>query len=103
MKSKHRAKPKPPTVTGQAGWPVVSAAYAKLKFADLLKAVERGETVTIQRYNKPVAKLSPAREEIYTDRKLGFLKGLVEVVDPDWEKHLTLTDEELDQLSKATY
>jgi prevent-host-death family protein len=47
----------------QAVSPVVSAAYAKSKFGDLLKAVERGETVTIERYNRPVAKLSPAQEK----------------------------------------
>lgn len=102
MKSKHRAKPKLPKVTVQASPSVVSAAYAKLKFADLLKAVERGETVTIQRYNKPIAKLSPA-EEAPIKREFGFLKGLVEIVDPDWDKKTTLSEEEIQAFGKANY
>jgi prevent-host-death family protein len=101
MKSKHRTKPKSPNAAVQAGSPVVSAAYAKLKFADLLKAVERGETVTIHRYNRPIAKLSPA--EVPVNRQFGFLKGLVEIVDPDWDKKQTLTKEEIDALGKANY
>jgi prevent-host-death family protein len=83
--------------------PVVSAAYAKSKFGDLLKAVERGETVTIERYNRPVAKLSPAEEQTGAGLKFGFLKDVITILDPDWEKHLKLTDEEIEQLSQATY
>jgi prevent-host-death family protein len=82
---------------------VVSAAYAKSKFGDLLKAVERGETVTIERYNRPVAKLSPAQEKAPTRFKFGFLKGLIEVLDPDWDKKATLSDEEIEELGKANY
>lgn len=103
MKSKYRAKPKTAAVATPTGSAVVSAAYAKLKFADLLKAVERGETVTIERYNRPIAKLSPAKEEVPIKREFGFLKGLVEIVDPDWDKKPTFTDEEINALGKANY
>ena len=103
MKAKPGAKRKVAKPHLQTGAPVVSAAQAKLRFADLLKAVERGETVTIERYNRPVAKLSPVQEENPPDLKFGFLKGVIKILDPEWEKHLKMTEEELDRLSKATY
>jgi len=49
----------------------VTAAFAKAHLPDLLKAVERGKSVTISRYRKPVAVLSPAPEAAKPKRKLG--------------------------------
>jgi prevent-host-death family protein len=103
VKPKHTGKRKTVKQSTQLSSPVVSAAYAKLKFADLLKAVERGQTVTIERYNRPVAKLSPVQDELRPDFKFGFLKDVIKIVDPDWEKKLKRTEEEIDEVSKATY
>jgi prevent-host-death family protein len=99
VKQKHSAAPK---TAGKltASSPVVSAAHAKLKFADLLKIVESGGTVTIERYNKPIAKIVPAGN--LPDREFGFFEGLT-ILDPDWDKKPTLTDDEIDQLSEANY
>ena len=35
----------------------VTAAHAKANLSELLKAVEKGETIEITRYNKPIATL----------------------------------------------
>jgi prevent-host-death family protein len=39
----------------------MTAAEASRRFADLLDAIERGETVTITRGHRPVAEIRPAR------------------------------------------
>ena len=101
MQTKHRAKPKTAKLNLKTSSPVVSAAQAKSKFADLLKAVERGETVTIQRYNRPIAKLTPVQEESPAEFKFGFLKGVVTILDPNWEKYLKRTEQEIEADSKA--
>lgn len=41
----------------------VQASVAKAQFAELLKDVERGETVVITRHGKPVAKLVPQQAD----------------------------------------
>lgn len=81
----------------------VSAAEAKAHFGELLRAIERGETVTIERYNKPFAKLVPANAGRKRPPLVGFFDGVVTVLDPDWAKKPTLTDEEIDRLSDANY
>jgi prevent-host-death family protein len=45
----------------------VTATEASRHFSDLLDAVERGETVTIMRGNRPVAEISPARRRTGAD------------------------------------
>jgi prevent-host-death family protein len=40
----------------------VAASEAKTKFGELLDAAERGETVTITRHGRPVARLVPDEE-----------------------------------------
>ena len=67
----------------------VTSAYAKANFPELLKAVEKGETVQITRYNKPVASLVPYTALPDTQPKLGTAPSSVKVVDPDWAKPLT--------------
>ena len=81
----------------------VSAAQAKAHFGELLRAIERGETVTIERYNKPFAKLVPANIPGKRPSLVGFFDGVITVLDPNWAKKPTLTDEEIDQLSEANY
>ncbi|MBV9083149.1 MAG: type II toxin-antitoxin system prevent-host-death family antitoxin [Acidobacteriaceae bacterium] len=79
----------------------VSAAYAKANLAELLNAVERGKTVTISRYNKPVANLVPAKAAEKRKPKFGTLKGKVKIVDP----HVfdPMTDEEVDAFIEGRY
>lgn len=45
----------------------VTATEASRHFSDLLDAVERGETVTIMRGNRPVAEIGPARRRTGAD------------------------------------
>jgi prevent-host-death family protein len=45
----------------------VTAYEAKTHLPRLIRAVERGETVTITRYGKPVAKLSPIQDQKRAD------------------------------------
>ncbi|MFL6463070.1 MAG: type II toxin-antitoxin system Phd/YefM family antitoxin [Bryobacteraceae bacterium] len=67
----------------------VTSAYAKANLPELLKTVERGETVQITRYNKPVASLVPYTASQDTRPKLGTAPSSVKIVDPDWAKPLT--------------
>lgn len=76
-----------------ASSPIVSAAQAKTKFADLLRLVEAGGTVTIERYNKAVAKIVPAGDP--PKREFGFWDGRVKF-NPDWNKEPLFTEEEID-------
>ena len=41
----------------------VGAYEAKTRFAELLREVERGETVIVTRHGLPIARLSPMRDE----------------------------------------
>lgn len=63
----------------------VSASYAKANLPELLDAVERGQTISISRYNKRIAELGPPRNRVKrAARKFGTLKGKVRVIDPNW-------------------
>ena len=67
----------------------VTAAYAKANLPELLKAVQDGETVTISRYNKPLADLVPsAKIAPRPIPKFGTGKG-VKIVDPNWARATT--------------
>jgi len=72
----------------------VTAAYAKANLPELLKRVQRGERVTISRYNKPVAQMVPPPPEERPVPKFGTGKGKVKIVNPNWAK--PMTDEEVD-------
>ncbi len=73
----------------------VTAAYAKANLPELLKAVENGESVTISRYNKPIADLVPSRKAERPIRKFGTGTGQKIVIDPNWDKAIE-TEEELE-------
>ena len=45
----------------------ITATEASRHFSDLLDAVERGETVTIMRGNRPIAEIGPARRRTGAD------------------------------------
>ena len=56
----------------------VQASVAKAQFAELLDAVERGETVVITRHGKPVARLVPD-EEARQERVRQAIEGIKEL------------------------
>jgi prevent-host-death family protein len=78
----------------------VTAAYAKANLPELLKAVERGERVTISRYNTPIADLVPTTAASKPARKFGTGKGRNLIIDPNWDKAIE-TDEELEAFFKG--
>jgi prevent-host-death family protein len=54
---------------------VISATEASRKFSDLLDAIERGETVTVTRGNRPVAEIGPARRRTGRDLRVALAEG----------------------------
>jgi prevent-host-death family protein len=73
----------------------VTAAYAKANLLELLKAVERGERVTISHYNTPIADLVPTTSAGKPSRKFGTGKGRNLIIDPNWDRAIE-TGEELE-------
>ena len=67
----------------------VSVADAKNKLPELIKAVEDGEPVTICRRGVPVVDIVRTKEPSQKPRKLGTLKGKIQVIDPDWWKPMS--------------
>jgi antitoxin (DNA-binding transcriptional repressor) of toxin-antitoxin stability system len=66
----------------------------KNKLPELIKAVENGESVTICRRGAPVADIVRTKQPHRKTRKLGTLKGKIQILDPKWWK--PMTDEETD-------
>jgi prevent-host-death family protein len=84
----------------QTTGPTVSSAYAKTNLGELLKAVQRGQVVTIERYNKPVAILSPPAPPERRVPKFGTVKG-AKILDPRWAD--PITEKEVDEMLKDKY
>ncbi len=57
----------------------ITATEASRRFSDLLDAIERGESVTITRGNRPVAEIRPARRRTGKDLRA----ALAETSPPD--------------------
>jgi prevent-host-death family protein len=72
----------------------VNVAEAKNKLPELIKAVESGESVTICRRGVPVADLVGTKEPARKNRKLGTLRGKIQILDPHWWR--PMTEEEVD-------
>ncbi|MGB6132247.1 MAG: type II toxin-antitoxin system prevent-host-death family antitoxin [Acidobacteriaceae bacterium] len=79
----------------------VSIAYARTNLPRLVKEAEKGKTIVLSRYGKPVAKLSPAEPVEKPARKLGTGKGRVRILDPHWAD--PMTDEEVDAFLEGRY
>lgn len=79
----------------------VTAAYAKANLAELLAEVARGKQITISRYRKPVAVLSPAPGVQKPKPKFGTGKGKVKLIDP--RAFDPMTDEEVDAFVEGRY
>lgn len=62
----------------------VSVSYARAHLPELLKAVQRGKTITISRYDRPVADLAPPGKTRKMERKFGTLKGKIRILDSNW-------------------
>ena len=54
---------------------------AKTHFSRVLTRVESGEEVVIARGGKPIARVVPYNPETHRKRKLGFLRGQIDVPD----------------------
>ena len=79
----------------------VSVADAKNKLPELIKAVEKGEPVTICRRGVPVVDIVRTRKPGRKVRKLGTMKGKIKIIDPDWWK--PMTDEEVEDFISGRY
>jgi prevent-host-death family protein len=64
----------------------VSVAEAKNKLTQLIKAVEKGERVTICRHGQPVANLVRTDAEERRPRKFGTMARKKIVLDADWAR-----------------
>ncbi|HZZ38872.1 MAG TPA: hypothetical protein VFE06_07065 [Acidobacteriaceae bacterium] len=78
---------------------MVSVAEARANLPRLLKDVEKGKSIVISRYRKPIAILGPAPAAERPVRRLGTGKGRVRILDPhafdpmsDEEVEATLED-----------
>ena len=54
----------------------VQAAEAQARLVELLRTVERGETIVITRHGKAVAQLAPAEDQERTRRKAAMARFL---------------------------
>ncbi len=64
--------------------PDIGLREAKAHLSELIDRVEQGETLTLTRHGKPVARIVPI-----TERRPGLLKGRIGMADdfdemPDW-------------------
>ncbi|HLJ79591.1 MAG TPA: hypothetical protein VKT75_19395 [Acidobacteriaceae bacterium] len=74
----------------------VTAAYAKANLPKLLKQAEKGKTIVVSRYRKPIAMIAPAPQPLRRTRQLGTGKGRIRILDPHWAD--PMTDAEVEQL-----
>lgn len=79
---------------------VVTSAYAQNNFGELLKEVGKGTIVTVQRYNTPVAIISPPPRAEKRVPKFGTGKD-IKILDPNWAA--PMSESELDELLKDSY
>ena len=77
----------------------VSVADAKNKLPELIKAVEGGESVTICRRGVPAVDIVRTKEPSGKKRKLGTLKGKIQILDIDWWK--PMSEDEADAFVKG--
>ncbi len=74
---------------------------ARKKLPKLIKAVERGELVTICRRGVPIADLVRTTPTTRKKPKFGTLRGKIKVLDPDWWK--PMTDDEVEAFLGGRY
>jgi len=69
----------------------VSVADAKNKLPELIRAAEDGETVTICRRGVPAVDIVRTKKPSRKKRRLGTLKGKIQVLEPEWWKPMSTT------------
>jgi antitoxin (DNA-binding transcriptional repressor) of toxin-antitoxin stability system len=79
----------------------INLAHAQKKLPELIKAVERGENVSICRRGVPVVDLVRTTATTGKKPKLGTLRGKIKVRDPDWWK--PMTDDEVEAFLDGRY
>ena len=67
----------------------VSVAEAKNKLPELIKAAEDGESVTICRRGVPAVDMIRTKEPSRKKRRLGTLKGKIQILEPEWWRPLS--------------
>ena len=67
----------------------MSVADAKNKLPELIKAAEDGETVTICRRGVPAVDIVRTKKPSRKTRRLGTLKGKIQVLEPEWWKPMS--------------
>jgi antitoxin (DNA-binding transcriptional repressor) of toxin-antitoxin stability system len=79
----------------------VSVAEAKNRLPELIKAAEKGETITICRRGEPVADIVRTTKATGEKPKFGTMKDRIVINDPNWWK--SMTDEEADAFLDGRY
>lgn len=81
----------------------ISAAKARANFPRILDDVEKGKSIVIYRYKRPVALVSPVPQQDAGKpvRRFGTGKGRVRILDPHWAD--PMTDEEVDAFLEGRY
>ena len=79
----------------------VNVAYLRKNLPRLLRDVGKGRTVVVSRYNKPIAVLSPAGEDVKPVRRFGAGKGRIQILDPHWAD--PMTDEQVEAMVEDRY
>lgn len=79
----------------------VNVAYLRENLPRVLRDVERGKTVIVSRYRKPVAVISPPPAQDDRRPKFGTGKGRIRIIDPHWAD--PMTDEEVDAFLEGRY
>jgi antitoxin (DNA-binding transcriptional repressor) of toxin-antitoxin stability system len=78
----------------------VNLTDARKNFSKLIRAAERGESVTICRREVPVVELR-ATTAARKRPKLGTLRGKIKIFDPNWWK--PMTDDEVEDFLAGRY
>jgi antitoxin (DNA-binding transcriptional repressor) of toxin-antitoxin stability system len=85
----------------QAAPAEVNVAYLRENLPRLLKDVEKGKTVVVSRYRKPIAVISPAPRAEKPARRFGTGKGRFRILDPHWAD--PMSDEEVEAMMEGRY
>jgi antitoxin (DNA-binding transcriptional repressor) of toxin-antitoxin stability system len=81
----------------------ISAAQARATLPQILDDVEKGKSIVIYRYKRPIALVSPAPKEESEKpvRRFGAGEGRVRIIDP--HAFDPMTDEEVDAFLEGRY
>ena len=69
---------------------VVQASEAKAKFADLLRDVERGETISITRHGRTIARIVPEADDV--ERRKRAVQAILDLKKSGQRTGITVED-----------